>query len=346
MDSPARDIARRLGECAEAVCRRYLAAGRKEGRYWLVGDARNSPGQSLYVRLSTSADGRGAAGKWTDAHTGEHGDLLDIIAVASGHNSMRETLEEARRFLSLPQVDAHVQNARSAKARPGTAEAARRLWAASKPIERTVVSKYLEGRALTSSRHGEALRFHPACYYRPSRQDSPDTQRAWPAMIAAVTDLNGAITGVHRTWLDPATCSKAQITNPRRAMGGLLGNGVRFGLAGPVMVAAEGIETTLSLRHVLPEVPMIACLSAAHLAAVNLPPALRRLYVGCDNDTAGENAMATLQHRVAGTGIEVIALKPSRDDFNTDLQADGAEQLAMALRAQLLCDDAAAFLRP
>jgi hypothetical protein len=346
MDSPARELARRLGECAEAVCRRYLAAGRKEGRYWLVGDVRNAPGQSLYVRLSTSADGRGAAGKWTDAHTGEHGDLLDIIAVASGHHSMRETLEEARRFLSLPQVDTHVQNARTAKARPGTTEAALRLWAASKPIERTVVSRYLEGRALVSAGHGQALRFHPSCYYRPSRRDSPDTPRAWPAMIAAVTDLHGAITGVHRTWLEPATCTKAQITNPRRAMGGLLGNGVRFGLAGPVMVAAEGIETTLSLRQVLPDLPMISCLSAAHLAAVHFPPVLRRLYVGLDNDTAGETAVATLHHRVAGTGIEIVALKPCRDDFNTDLRVDGAEQLTMALREQLVGEDAAAFLRP
>lgn len=346
MDSPARDLARRLGECAEAVCRRYLAAGRKEGRYWLVGDVRNAPGQSLYVRLSTSADGHGAAGKWTDAHTGEHGDLLDIIAVASGHHSMRETLEEARRFLSLPQVDAHVQNARTAKARPGTTEAARRLWAASKPIERTVVSRYLEGRALVSPGHGQALRFHPSCYYRPSRRDSPDTPRAWPAMIAAVTDLHGAITGVHRTWLEPATCTKAHITNPRRAMGGLLGNGVRFGLAGPVMVAAEGIETTMSLRKVLPDLPMIACLSAAHLAAVHFPPVLRRLYVGLDNDTAGEKALATLHNRAAGTRIEIVALKPCRDDFNTDLRADGAEQLKMALRGQLVGEDAAAFLRP
>lgn len=346
MDSPARDIARRLGECAEAVCRRYLAAGRKEGRYWLVGDARNAPGQSLYVRLSTSADGRGAAGKWTDAHTGEHGDLLDIIAVASGHHSMRETLEEARRFLSLPQVDSHVQNPRTEKARPGTAEAARRLWAASKPIERTVVSRYFESRAFRSTGYGHALRYHPSCYYRPSRKDAPNTPCVWPAMIAAVTDLHGAITGVHRTWLDPATCSKAPVTNPRRAMGGLLGNGVRFGMAGPVMVAAEGIETTLSIRQVLPELPMIACLSAAHLAAVQFPPVLRRLYVGRDNDTAGENAVATLHYRVAGTGIEIIALEPCRDDFNTDLCADGAEQLAMALRAQLVGEDAAAFLRP
>ena len=112
------------------------------------------------------------------------------------------------------------------------------------------------------------------------------------------------------------------------------------------MVAAEGIETTLSLRQVLPELPMIACLSAAHLAAVQFPPVLRRLYVGRDNDTAGEKAVATLHHRVAGTGIEIIALEPGRDDFNTDLQADGADQLAMVLRAQLVGEDAAAFLRP
>jgi hypothetical protein len=49
------DIARRLAENAEAVCRYYLPNGRREGRYWLVGDVHNTPGRSLYVRLSGSA---------------------------------------------------------------------------------------------------------------------------------------------------------------------------------------------------------------------------------------------------------------------------------------------------
>jgi hypothetical protein len=56
--------------------------------------------------------------------------------------------------------------------------------------------------------------------------------------------------------------------------------------------------------------------------------------------------VATRHHRVARTGIEIVALKPYRDDFNTDLRADGAEQLTMALRGQLVSEDAAAFLRP
>ena len=102
MDSPATDIARRLAASAEAVCRRYLSNGRREGRYWLVGDVHNSPGRSLYVRLSATAESRGGAGKWTDAQSGDHGDLLDIIAASCAHQTMRETLDEARQFLSLP----------------------------------------------------------------------------------------------------------------------------------------------------------------------------------------------------------------------------------------------------
>ena len=62
----ASELARRLATHAEAVCRHYLRAGHKEGRYWLIGDARGTPGRSLYVRLSGPDSGKGAAGKWTD----------------------------------------------------------------------------------------------------------------------------------------------------------------------------------------------------------------------------------------------------------------------------------------
>jgi hypothetical protein len=51
-------------------------------------------------------------------------------------------------------------------------------------------------------------------------------------MIAAVTDLDGTITGAHRTWLAPDGSDKAPIDTPRRAMGDLLGHAVRFGVAG------------------------------------------------------------------------------------------------------------------
>ena len=104
-------------------------------------------------------------------------------------------------------------------------------------------------------------------------------------MIAAVTDLGGRITGAHRTWLDrdgfdPVRLGKAPIDSPRRAMGNLLGNAVRFGIAHDVAAAGEGIETVLSLRCVLPDMPMKAALSArasrGHPVSGNAAPALCR----------------------------------------------------------------------
>ncbi len=62
----AGEVSRRLSRHVEAVCRHYLSAGRRQGRYWLVGDARGAPGRSLYVRLVGPDRGKGAAGKWTE----------------------------------------------------------------------------------------------------------------------------------------------------------------------------------------------------------------------------------------------------------------------------------------
>src|SRR3954468_7904897 len=102
LPSPAADLARRLADHAEAVCRAYLSNGRRCGRYWNVGDVANSPGRSLYVRLHGPPSGPGAAGHWTDAATGEHGDLLDLIRLACGLPGVREAIVEARAFLALP----------------------------------------------------------------------------------------------------------------------------------------------------------------------------------------------------------------------------------------------------
>ena len=64
MPRDASELAYRLAREAEAVCRHYLSNGRREGRYWLVGDVRNTPGRSMFVRLKESP--KGPAGKWTD----------------------------------------------------------------------------------------------------------------------------------------------------------------------------------------------------------------------------------------------------------------------------------------
>jgi hypothetical protein len=340
MSRDASELARRLAHDAEAVCRHYLSNGRRRGRYWTVGDVRNTPGRSMFVRLSGPESGPGAAGHWTDAASAEYGDLLDVIRESCGFIDFRDVAEEARRFLSLPRPSAQHSAPR------GSPEAARRLFAMSQPVHGTLAESYLRARGITELGDVVSLRFHRRCYYRPD--DSAPTE-TWPAMIAAVTDLSGAITGAHRTWLDPdgfnpVRLGKAPIDTPRRAMGDLLGNAVRFGMANDVLAAGEGIETVLSLRCVLPTLPMAAALSASHLAALLFPATLRRLYVAQDRDPAGVAVMATLTERARASGIEPIALSPIHGDFNEDLRHLGLDDLRAALLVQLVPEDVARFM--
>ena len=342
MSSSASDLAHRLAREAEAVCRQYLSNGRRVGRYWIVGDVRNTPGRSMYVRLFGPESGPGAAGKWTDAADGQHGDLLDVIREGLGLVDFRDVADEARRFLSLPRPEPTPQHRSYATPAPtGSPEAARRLFAASKPIHGTLVESYLRHRGIDALHDVRALRYHPRCYHRP--EDGGPTQ-TWPAMIASVTDLGGLITGVQRTWLDPSGIGKAPIETPRKAMGALLGNAVRFGPTHDIMAAGEGIETMLSLRMALPGMSMMAALSAAHLSAILLPDTLRRLYIARDIDPAGDSAMATLTARATAAGIETIPLSPRLGDFNEDLVAFGLDDLRGLVRPQISPDDVGRFL--
>ena len=86
----------------------------------------------------------------------------------------------------------------------------------------------------------------------------------------------------------------------------------------------------LALKSVLPLLPMIAGLSANHLAALELPPALRRLYVARDNDAAGLYAAKRLHERGGDAGIDVRDLVPVHGDFNLDLCRLGPRRHARA----------------
>jgi phage/plasmid primase-like uncharacterized protein len=340
MSRDASELARRLARDAEAVCRHYLSKGRRQGRYWTVGDVRNTPGRSMFVRLSGPDSGPGAAGRWTDAASAEHGDLLDVIRESCGLVEFREVAEEARRFLALPRAEPRM--APRPDVPTGSPEAARRLWAMAKPLAGTLAEAYLRARGIEPVHHAGALRFHPRCYYRPD-EHAPTEIR--PAMVAAVTDLSGAITGVHRTWLAPDGLGKASIDTPRRAMGGLLGHAVRFGATSDVLAAGEGIETMLSLRCALPAMAMAAALSAGHLAALEFPAALRRLYVARDADAAGERAVNVLTERAQAAGVEALVLAPRLGDFNEDLQTFGSGAVRASIRIQLAAQDAVRFMR-
>ena len=223
----AGELAEALSRSAEAVCRHYLSAGRRSGHHWLVGDVDNTPGRSLYVRLVGPTTGKGAAGRWCDAATAQYGDLLDLIRLNRGYGSLRDAMDEARSFLALPRPAPKPYH----PADRGPARLRHRRYGAT-PVRLRAADPGHPGSSATSwpaastspASTSGALRFHPAAHYR----EAPDSPRqTFPALLAAVTDPAGTVTGVHRTYLDPrpdasldrARLGKAPVASPRRSLG-------------------------------------------------------------------------------------------------------------------------------
>ena len=316
-------VAAALAERAEEVCRRYLPYGRRRGRYWIAGDLDGGRVRSLYVRLAPP----GTPGKFADAATGEHGDLLDIIRHRINAPTLRAALDEARAFLARPAAPA----AGSGDAYDAT-EAARRLWHRCRAVDGTHAEAYLHARGLARCRF-PALRYHPVLLYR----DGGGVRRL-PALVAAVTAHDGeAITGVHRTWLDPRRPAKASISRPRKALGRVHGHAVRFGRPadGASLLVGEGIETVLSLVTASPEITAAAALSAGSLGAFSPPAGTARLVIARDNDEEGERAAERLARRCAQAGVAATVIVPRGADFNDDLLAFGPAALAAWTAAAL-----------
>lgn len=322
----ASETATLLGQHAEAVCQHYLSNGHRAGNYWIIGNIHNEKGRSMYVRLSGAPSEYQVAGKWTDAATGQHGDLLDLIHLQGNYHMLREAIEEAHQFLALPRPEYSAPvNHRVSVIRTDreVVAAAHRLFNAARSIGRTIAGKYLFGRGIVVPDQ-TALRFHPDVYYR----DDDGNRSTHPALLAAVHDNDGKFMAINRIWIDRKGDGLAHIPSPKKALGHLLGHAVRFGYPRDILIVGEGVETILSLKCVRPDLAMAAALSANHLAAFTPPQHIKHLIIARDNDKAGEKATIALAERICIDGIRCHELVADGKDFNDDLQQFGKQYLA------------------
>lgn len=339
------ELSQLLAPQAEAVCRHYLSAGKKSGNSWVVGNLFNEPGRSLTVCIRGTAR---KLGRWTDHSTGEYGDLLDLIRINQGHRSLGPAMAEARRFLGI----AHPSRSRPSK--PGGMQAppsspppqdapddppaapsehsARNLWNRCKPLAGTLGELYLHSRSIDDANH-PSLRFDNALQYKEDHEVSH-----WPAIVAALTDLEGHVLAVHRTWLEPEGRRKADLPSPRKMLGYSEGAGVRFRnhlLPDCDVVIGEGIETVLSILQAMPQSAGIATLSATLVPRILVPPTNGRILIAADRDPAGYNGALKLKDRLEAEQRATELILPKDADFNDDLVSLGPDALFAHISVQL-----------
>ena len=171
------------------------------------------------------------------------------------------------------------------------------------------VAAYLRHRGLSCGVPA-SLRWHGSLEYWDA--DS-STLATYPAMVAAVVNLQGDLTGIHRTWLAQDGDGKAPVSVPKKSLGILTGSTIRLAphKLGTPLIVSEGIETGLACQEAT-SWPGWACVSAAGLEAVQLPAEATDIYIAVDLDRsgAGERSAATLAHRLHLEGRTVHLVTP------------------------------------
>lgn len=187
---------------------------------------------------------------------------------------------------------------------------ARRLWEESGPLRHSVAEAYLRRRAVPAGLwQSPALRFHP-------RMTSLDDRAKRPALVAAISDAQGALQGVQVTLLSAHGTAKAAVATPRRVIGKLMGGTVRLAEAHDELAIGEGVETMLTASEVF-GVPAWAALSADNLARLIISHPPRRLIIAADNDDAGMRAAECLRARMtSSTRVDIEAAPRGFNDWN------------------------------
>lgn len=182
-----------------------------------------------------------------------------------------------------------------------------RVWQATTPGPGSLVQRYLAARRLALE-PPPSLRFAPSLKHHPSGS-------AWPVMVAAVVDVAGQITAVHRTYLRSDGTGKAPVEPSKMMLGTVQGGAVRLADAIDHVAIAEGIETAAAVQ-IRTGMPTWAALSAGGIEAIQLPRRVRTIVIAADGDARGREAASKAAGRLSRQGRRVEVLcAPEGQDF-------------------------------
>jgi hypothetical protein len=261
-------------------------------------------------------------GRWRapcPAHGGEHLNLSvwegeDGYArfKCFSHNCTTAQIVAALDGLSTRAVDRERRGSKPRIGEQERTELARTIWRQTRSAPGTIVDDYLFGRGLAGNIPA-TIRFHPALKH-PSGV-------YYPAMVAAVENLEGVIVAIHRTFLKPDGTGKADVEPNKMALGSYSKCAVHLTVCAPELVICEGVETGLSLLQATGRHVWVA-LGTANLGQVQLPPFVSEVIIAADHDDPGMNAAmeAIATYGAHGCQVRVVSPRTEYMDWNDVLR--------------------------
>ena len=322
-------VAARLRETAEDWVPRLFPRGRKAGDEWRLANIRGDAPRNMGSCVITL---RGPhAGDWIDFDGNQGGGPISAIEEATGLDGRALIIEAAEIAGIAPGAPERRQPPTPPPAKRDPALEIAHILTAAKPISGTPVALYLTGRGLTVPDCADLL-FHPDLTHW-------ETKTGYPAMLGRVRDRDGAVIGLHRSYLaiDEGVVTKAPLEKAKKMLGRVAGGAVRLAEldGGDRLALSEGIETGLAVITACPDLPVWATLSTSGLEQIDLPPSVRRVVILADNDVsgAGMRAAEAAARRLRAQGRDVAVVLPPVEgqDFNDLLLQEGPDAVAAVI---------------
>lgn len=187
-------------------------------------------------------------------------------------------------------------------------QAALRIWEAGRPLGGTLSARHCAQRSVSRPLPGPDVLRHggqtPVSAYA-------ETRHHRPALLAAISDKDGAFTAVEVTYLAPNARRAIDLRLSRKTVGPSPVNcAVRIDAAAPQMLVGEGLFTTLSASARF-GLPAWALMSTRNLRHWRPPPGVREVLIAADRGVDGEASAEQLRAGLAAAGLKArVALPP------------------------------------
>jgi hypothetical protein len=193
------------------------------------------------------------------------------------------------------------------------------IWKDTQPIGGSAAETYLRNRGIATELP-VSLRF---AYLKHGR-----TGLSFPTLVAGVQDADGRFSGIHRTFLKPDGAGKAEVSQPKMALGSIAGGTVRLAPVGNTVALVEGIEDGLAVQQMTGQ-PAWACLGTSGFKNFDPPETIKQVILAPDADNGGEKVIDPAARRLADLGLDVRTAMPAPGKDWCDMLMDFEERAAI-----------------
>lgn len=183
-----------------------------------------------------------------------------------------------------------------------------RQWKYGRDIKGTIGETYLNSRGIHMQDHDiePNIKFNAKVF-------NMELDRYIPAVLFKVSpSLDGELKAIHRIWIAADGSRKARLTENKKALGSIEGNGIWFGIPDERLYVCEGPEEGLNVKYSIERNFVVSTVYATNYHNLTIPDFVKIVVLVPDEDEAGLTAAGKAHEAYSKQGKKIIVHREAK----------------------------------